>query len=235
MSYFVVWRHISPQVGKDDEVLEILKPIIQHAKDSSDAVVGLWVWKKTPEEPKNGIVPWMYGEAKGRPFTGEEPAVMIQEVETDHQAFVGSVTYKAFEADTQGLLTCPPHEQHLVPGTGFPFRDGNPYKTTDKLHAVTARVAYKPGTLPQGVDCWKTVASYVKESEVDGTLMYWFLTDAADPTGLHSLEVYRDVDAFDVHKVCDAVVNNRSNQVDVLKIRTGVEIRDLKQVMSSFD
>ncbi|CAK7223911.1 hypothetical protein SEUCBS140593_005393 [Sporothrix eucalyptigena] len=239
MAYCVVWRHISPKVGKEDEVLEALKPVVQYAKDNnSKGILGMWVWRQVPEDTSTGIVPWVYREDKGRPFTGEQPAIMTQEVyvtEDDYGAINNSMAYLTFETVTGHMLAGPPQEQHLTPRAGFPFRNDKPCKTTDKLYAVTARVAYKEGTLLQGVQCWNTVTSYVKKEEVDGTVMYWFLTDRYDKVGLYSLEVYRDEEAFDVHKVCDAVVNNRNNQVDNLKIRTGVNIRVLKQEMSSFD
>ncbi|CAK7228635.1 hypothetical protein SBRCBS47491_006973 [Sporothrix bragantina] len=237
MTYYVVWRHIPPKVGTEEQVLDALKPVVQYAKNTP-GVVGMWVWRQIPEDPSTGIVPWVYLEEKGRPFTGAEPAIMTQEVyatEDDYRAMNNSATYLTFETVTGRMLSGPPREQHLVPATGFPFREGNPYKTTDKLYAVTARVAYKRRGIISGVECWETVASYVKDHEVDGTHMYWFLTDAYDPTGLFSLEVYKDEDAFDVHKECDAVVNNRKKQMDTLKIRTGVNIRVLKQEMSSFD
>ncbi|KAL1905543.1 hypothetical protein Sste5344_008768 [Sporothrix stenoceras] len=163
---------------------------------------------------------------------------MIQEIyrsEPDYRAFSESAAYVSNVVEFKTLLREPPKEQNLTPATGFSFRPNSPYSTTEDLYVVAARIQYNPGTVPAGVNCWKTVTSFVEQSEKEGTLGYNFVMDAADPSALYSLEVYRDLAAFDVHKVCDAVVNNRHNQVENLKIRTGLTIRVFKQVASSFD
>lgn len=143
--------------------------------------------------------------------------------------------FVSFAAESRSLLSEPPKQQHLAPATGFPFRPNSPYSTTEELYVVAARIQYKLGTVPQGVACWKTVTSFVEQNEKEGTLGYSFLTDAADPSALYSIEVYRDIAAFDVHKVCDAVVRNRHVQVENLKIRTGLAIRVFRQVRRSFN
>ena len=57
-----------------------LQPVVQHAKSDKGAIVGMWVWRQAPEDTSTGVVPWVYGEKTGRPFTGETSAIMTQEM-----------------------------------------------------------------------------------------------------------------------------------------------------------
>ncbi|KAL1895948.1 hypothetical protein Sste5346_005047 [Sporothrix stenoceras] len=220
MSNFIVWRHLAPKPCNEEAVLKTLAAVVQHARTDREAVVGIWVWQQVADD-STGVLPWVYGETQHRPFTGELPAIMIQEIyrsEPDYRAFSESAAYVSNVVEFKTLLREPPKEQNLTPATGFSFRPNSPYSTTEDLYVVAARIQYNPGTVPAGVNCWKTVTSFVEQSEKEGTLGYNFVMDAADPSALYSLEVYRDLAAFDVHK-----------------IRTGLTIRVFKQVASSFD
>lgn len=127
----------------------------------------------------------------------------------------------------KGILASQPTRKPLRNVAGYLSRSDLP---TNNPVVVIGEVAYAPGTRPEGITHWKSVADFVLRQEPE-TLTYLFLADEENPDVLYTFERFTGHEAKAFHVGSSIISSNIQVQKD---IRIGLKLRFWEESEESF-